>query len=104
METVVEAGSREQKAEMRRVVRTMVHGEYEAFPPHDLLRSVWKLVPSFAGNEQQDAHEFMRFLLDRLRKELSSGRYLIRMRGVVTPRRKEQKRPCFSQRASVSQK
>lgn len=80
-------------AEMRRVVRTMVHGEYEAFPPHDLLRSVWKLVPSFAGNEQQDAHEFMRFLLDRLRKELSSGRYLIRMRGVVTPRRKEHS-PC----------
>jgi len=80
-------------AEMRRLVRTMVRGEYEAFPPHDLLRSVWKLVPSFAGNEQQDAHEFMRILLDRLRKELRSGRHLIRMRGVVTPRRKEHS-PC----------
>merc|ERR1712216_295974 len=59
-------------AEMRCVMRTLMDGEYEAFPPHDLLRSVWRLVPSFAGDEQQDAHEFMRFLLDRLRKELSS--------------------------------
>lgn len=70
-------------------MRTMVEGGYEAFPPHDLLRSVWKLVPSFAGNEQQDAHEFMRFLLDRVRKELSMGKHAIKMRGVVTPRRKE---------------
>ena len=76
-------------AEMRRVMRTMIEGGYEAFPPHDLLRSVWKLVPSFAGNEQQDAHEFMRFLLDRVRKELSMGKYAIKMRGMVTPRRKE---------------
>ena len=76
-------------AEMRRTMRTMVEGGYEAFPPHDLLRSVWKLVPSFAGNEQQDAHEFMRFLLDRVRKELSMGKHAIKMSGVVTPRRKE---------------
>ena len=80
-------------AEMRCVMRTLMDGEYEAFPPHDLLRSVWRLVPSFAGNEQQDAHEFMRFLLDRLRKELSSGKHAVKMRGTLTPRRKEHS-PC----------
>lgn len=76
-------------AEIRKVIRTMIEGECEAFPPQELLRSVWRLVPSFAGNEQQDAHEFMRFLLDRLRKELSLGKYAVRTRGIVTPRQKE---------------
>lgn len=80
-------------AELRAVMRTLGDGDYHAFPPVDLLRSVWTLVPTFAGNEQQDAHEFMRFLLDRLRKELSSGRHAVKMRGVVTPRRKEHS-PC----------
>ena len=75
--------------ELRAVLRTLESGRYEAFPPCDLLKSVWKLVPAFAGNEQQDAHEFMRFLLDRLKKELNGGRHAVDMRGVVTPRQKE---------------
>lgn len=79
--------------ELRAVLRTLESGRYEAFPPYDLLKSVWKLVPAFAGNEQQDAHEFMRFLLDRLKKELNSGRHAVDMRGVVTPRQKEHS-PC----------
>jgi len=80
-------------AELRAVMRTLGDGDYEAFPPNDLLRSVWKLVPSFAGNEQQDAHEFMRFLLDRLRKELSGGRRAAKMKNAATPRMKEHS-PC----------
>jgi len=79
--------------ELRAVLRTLESGRYEAFPPYDLLKSVWKLVPAFAGNEQQDAHEFMRFLLDRLKRELNSGRHAVDMRGVVTPRQKEHS-PC----------
>ena len=30
-------------------------------------------MPSFAGNQQQDAHEFTRFLLERLRSEFVRG-------------------------------
>ena len=41
--------------------------------PYQLLRAVWTLVPSFAGNQQQDAHEFTRFLLERLRSEFVRG-------------------------------
>ena len=41
--------------------------------PTQLLRAVWTLVPSFAGTQQQDAHEFTRFLLERLRLEFVRG-------------------------------
>ena len=34
---------------------------------------MWTLVPSFAGTQQQDAHEFTRFLLERLRLEFVKG-------------------------------
>ena len=72
-------------AEMRCVMRTLMDGEYEAFPPHDLLRSVCRLVPSFAGTAQQDAHQFMRFLLDWLRTELRSGKQAVKILGTLTP-------------------
>ena len=45
----------------------------ERTQPYQLLRAVWTLVPSFAGNQQQDAHEFTRFLLERLRSEFVRG-------------------------------
>ena len=45
----------------------------ERAQPYQLLRAVWTLVPSFAGNQQQDAHEFTRFLLERLRSEFVRG-------------------------------
>eukprot|EP00854_Cymbomonas_tetramitiformis_P007574 gene7574-9019_t len=39
--------------------------------PCDLLRVVWSLMPNFANDAQQDAHEFMCFLMDRLKYELT---------------------------------
>lgn len=33
--------------------------------PISFLDAVWKFVPSFRGYQQQDAQEFIRYLLDR---------------------------------------
>jgi len=66
--------------ELRRVLRTLSSGEYDAFPPTELLKAVWKFVPAFAGSAQQDAHEFARFALERLRKELLLGERMARKR------------------------
>ncbi|CAJ0929122.1 unnamed protein product [Ranitomeya imitator] len=56
--------------EFRKTLCSLWQGNQTAFSPESLFYVVWKIMPSFRGYQQQDAHEFMRYLLDHLHLEL----------------------------------
>ncbi|XP_061531891.1 ubiquitin carboxyl-terminal hydrolase 3 [Phycodurus eques] len=59
--------------ELRKTFCSLWQGNQSAFSPDSLFYSVWKIMPSFRGYQQQDAHEFMRYLLDHLHRELQQS-------------------------------
>lgn len=60
--------------EFRKTLCSLWQGSQTAFSPDSLFYAIWKIMPSFRGYQQQDAHEFMRYLLDHLHRELQQSR------------------------------
>ena len=48
-----------------------------AISPDDFFHAVWRALPPFHGYHQQDAHEFLRLLLERLHHEIEVGRKML---------------------------
>eukprot|EP00741_Cyanophora_paradoxa_P016451 tig00020918_g15884.t1 len=57
-------------SELKALFKDMTEGSMPC-EPGALLEAVWKAVPRFRGHQQQDAHEFLRYLLDRMHLELT---------------------------------
>ena len=73
--------------QLHALLRVVWSGNWAVITPHGLLESVWKLIPKFKNFQQQDAEEFLVYLLDRLHAELTgsnSPKALIESTSIIT--------------------
>ncbi|KAJ4459193.1 putative ubiquitin carboxyl-terminal hydrolase 44 [Paratrimastix pyriformis] len=57
-------------SEVYSLLRVQWSGKCALITPNALLSAVWRFVPRFRNYQQQDAHEFLRYLLDQLLEEV----------------------------------
>ncbi|XP_053676128.1 ubiquitin carboxyl-terminal hydrolase 3-like [Anopheles nili] len=79
--------------ELRKVLLNLSQGgdgSKGAISPECLFLVIWKVVPQFRGHRQHDAHEFLRYMLDRLHTELQQVSFPVELSG---PKSGEHKNP-----------
>jgi ubiquitin C-terminal hydrolase len=57
--------------QLHQLLRVLWSGKLAVVTPYSLQASVWKFVPKFNNYQQQDAQEFLVYLLERLHEELT---------------------------------
>ncbi|KAF0698321.1 Aste57867_11041 [Aphanomyces stellatus] len=57
--------------ELGTLVDRLWSGQYAAFSPDTMLKTIWTLFPTLAGFKQQDCDELLRHVLDQLRSEMT---------------------------------
>ena len=56
--------------ELRKILVSLNTAGSGVVSPDSLLTIIWDIMPRFRGYQQQDAHEFLRYMLDRVHTEL----------------------------------
>jgi ubiquitin carboxyl-terminal hydrolase 8 len=65
--------------EYSELIRAIWSGQYKSVAPVDLKRVVGKYRDSFSGYSQQDAHEFLLFLMEMLHNDVNEVRGKVRL-------------------------